>query len=262
MSANLANAARLWPQISDAKTPERKKLLITEDMQQDSCPAQAAGPPSATIEQMFASLRMELKQDINEFQSKMGTKLGAVQTIIQAVVEPIEARQESMEGRLSACDHALDDMRRQVADIKDMQTGTETAVRWWKKRHRRHHHCHQQRGGTASQTAQWRRPLAMLSLRERRSARLSALAPLGPVSQCTWNTRALLHHGLDTRRRKVVEALRLMNMMDVACFHETHADSIVARGIASWSPWMCAVRVGIVRRRRWECDVLWESWWR
>lgn len=126
MSASTVGA--VLPHTSAAERPERKKPMVTEGVEDNSSPALVAGPSSATIEQMIATLRMEFKQDMTEFQSKTDTKLDPVQTIIQAAAESLEVCELDMESEVSTHDQELNDMRQHTADTKYMQMGTEAAA--------------------------------------------------------------------------------------------------------------------------------------
>lgn len=89
---------------------------------------QQAGSAAGALEEMFAALRQELRQDLSEFQGRTDAKLDQVQRVVRSAIEPLEARQHNMEGQISAHDMAINEMRQQIADIKHAQSGTEAAV--------------------------------------------------------------------------------------------------------------------------------------
>lgn len=91
----------------------------------------AAGTAQATggnIEQMFATLRREMKNDLAAFQSHTDAKLESVQQIVQAAIEPMQRQQYEMQGRIQAHEDAINDVRQQILDLRLAQKGSEEKV--------------------------------------------------------------------------------------------------------------------------------------
>lgn len=103
--------------------------------------AQLPSSAGSTIEQMFASLRMELTQDMRELQGRTDSKLDTVQRIVRSAIEPMEQRQHIMEGNICAHDMAISEMRKQIADIKCARQvwsrpsqRSRASSRWWRRK--------------------------------------------------------------------------------------------------------------------------------
>lgn len=98
----------------------RGRIGDTGDGREHKCDISGAGGNGGnggggSIEQMFASLRLEPNQDLHKFQGHTDAKLDSVQRIVQAVIEPETQQPRDIQGVLAVHDMTLRDMRRQIA---------------------------------------------------------------------------------------------------------------------------------------------------
>lgn len=99
-----------------------------EQAAREAAPNSQSSGAASSLESMIAALRAEPCQDLQEFQPRAGTKLDAVQRVVRSAIEPMEHRQQAIEGRSGTHETAISEMRQQLADIKHSQRGTQTAV--------------------------------------------------------------------------------------------------------------------------------------
>lgn len=92
-----------------------------------------SGSASSSLEAMFSALRHELRQDMHEFQGRTDAKLDQVQRVVRSAIEPLEAKQEEMENKLTEHADAIEMMRRQIAELRSNQKGTAAEVTEVKK---------------------------------------------------------------------------------------------------------------------------------
>lgn len=85
------------------------------------------------LEDRFAMSWQELRQNLHDSQRRTDAKPNQLQRIIRSAIEPLQAWQHAMEGRLSAHKMAINEMRQQLADMKSAQRVTEAVVQRLRK---------------------------------------------------------------------------------------------------------------------------------